>query len=292
MAEGTTTATAQEQTPGSNGNEGGTTVGDFQAQGAGTPASPPAPQTHGGAEGEGAGDGKSSTEGTNGTGDSGEGQNQDLVPDSEGKFAHPDTGEKIDAVALASYYKEKFSGSTSGAQKLLDDNKTLTSERDTAQGDVATLTKKVEELTLLAEGKNPEGLELVKLQEQLTKTTEELAVLKEDSLLDSFEKTAPLAANKREALRSLSRANPKESLQKLWDDHLKAGAEADEAKRVAAEAARKEGAGDQGGGTSTREPAGGGDTIRGPKGDTGLTQADFDKLPVKERGRLLASVGL
>lgn len=288
MAEGQSTATAQEQTP---GNEGGTAVEGFQSQGGEIQVKPPVSQTQEGGAGEGAGDGQSSTEGAQGAGESAEDQTKD-VPDAEGKYTHPESKEKISAQDLIDYYRGQFGASTKGAQELLDEKKSLTSELDTSKGTIGELTKKIEELTQIAEGKNPEGLELSKLQDQLRTTTEELAVLKEDSLLDSFEKSVPLAASKREALRSLARANPKESLQKLWDNHLKSGAEADEAKRIADEKARQEGAGDQGGGTSTREPAGGGDTIKGPKGDSGVSLEEFNKLPVKERGRLLASVGL
>lgn len=183
----------------------------------------------------------------------------------------------------AKEWREKFSASSRGAQELLDKNKTLISELEGVRATESELTKQLAELRKVAEGQNPEGLSLHDLQTSLEKTTRELALVKEEKLLDDFEKTAPLASGKREALRSLSRANPKETLQKLWDDHLKAGAEAAEAARVARETSQKKGQGEKGKGTSGREPQG--DTIGG------YPLAEFNKLPVAKRKQILQQVG-
>lgn len=275
---GTSEATGQEQTPGT-----GATVGAFQGQGEA--------QTQAGAPDAGAGNGKPAEGEGSGAGGADDGQTPG-AGDGEGNYAHPESGAKISADELIEYYKGQFSASASGANTLLETNKTLTSEIDQSKGTIADLTKKIADLTAIAEGKNPSGLEASKLQEQLAEATKEIALIKENSLLDSFEKTVPLAAGKRDSLKTLARANPSKSLQELWDSNLKAGAEAEEAKRVADEKARKEGAGDKGKGTSTREPAGGGDTVKGPKGDSGMTLEEINKLPVVERGKIFAKIGL
>lgn len=237
-------------------------------------------QTQGGATGAGADTkGQSGSEDTKGAGDSNDGKNQD----TKEEWKHPETGAEVTPKELVEYYKNQFGASTSGAQKLLGDIKTITSERDTSQATITKLEKDLEIVRKLAEEKNPEGLKTHDLEAQLTLTTQELALIKEDSMLDKFERTTPLAANKRDALKALARANPKESLQNLWDNNLKSGAEAEDAKRKKDDEDRKKGAGDKGKGTSTRESAGEGTTIKGLKGDTGLTSEEFNKLSVNER---------
>lgn len=233
--------------------------------------------THEGGE-EGAGTG-----GGEGAGGSGDGDV--LTPDKDGKVIHPETKEKVDPVVVAAYYRDQFAASTRGAQDLLTK---ISTADETHKGEIVALTTKVEELTKLAEGKNPEGLTALQIKEQLDKTTKELVVLKETQTLDAFEKVTPLATGAlRESLKALMRANPTVAPQKLWDDNLKAGADAAKAAADAKKKAQKDGAGERGKGTSTRESAGGGATVRGNKGDTGLTLEEFNKLPVAERGILL-----
>lgn len=255
-------------------------------------------QTPKGESGSGAGDGKSEAEGTGGTGteggSEGEGEGADsYAPDADGKYTHPETKAKVDAPDMIAYLKEKFGASTAGAQALLTENTTVKGERDTANGKIATLEKDIADLRLIAEGKNPEGLKAADAQAQLATMGQELALLKEGQALDSFEKSVPLATGKvRESLKALARANPKESLQKLYEDHLKAGAEATAAAEKARKDALKKGAGDKGKGTSTREPAGGGNTVSGTKGDTGLTLEEFNALPVAKRKGLIEKYGI
>ncbi len=261
-------------------------VGGFQGQG-GT-------QTPGGGSGAGGSDTKPKPGEAGGTGtggDSGAGGDQD-GPDADGKYTHPDTKTKVDASEMVKYYRDKFGASTAGAQALLAEKTALSSDLDTSKAGIAKLEKEMADLRALADGKNPEGLKAADIQKRLDDTAEKLALVTEEASLDKFERTNPLAAQVRDALKALARSNPKDSLQKLYDANLKAGVEATEAKRVADEEARKKGQSDSGAGTSTREPGAGGDTVQGPKGDTGLTQAEFDKLPVAERGRLLSKIGL
>lgn len=209
-----------------------------------------------------------------------DGKSKENAGADAGKYKHPDTGVEISADDLVTYYRDKFANSTTGAQKLLDDIKTITSERDLSKTEITKLTKDIEDLRKIAEGDNPEGLKLHDLQATLAGTTNELALIKENSQLDAFEKKVPLATNKREALRNLARANPKVELQKLWDENLKAGVEAEESRRIEDEKKRKEGAGDQGRGTSMRETAG--ETIGG------MPVEEFNKLPVNKRREILA----
>lgn len=185
-------------------------------------------------------------------------------------------------------WKKKFSDSASGVQKLLDEINILKTNSDQSQAKEEELNKKIEELTKLAEGKNPEGLKASELQTQLSKLTQDHALLKEDKELDSFEKTVPLASTKREALKALARANPKEKLQKLWDDYLKAGAEAEAIALKKKKDDLKKGAGDKGNGTSTREMATGQTVVTDSGHDTGYSLEDFNKLPVAKRKELLA----
>lgn len=225
--------------------------------------------------------GETSSEDTKETGAADEQQPQDYKDDA-GKYVHPDTKAEATADEVIEYYREKFSGSTSGAQQLLNEKKELSTKIDELGATVEESKQKIEEYRKVAEGTNPEGLKLVDLQSQLADAHKQVALLTETAALDAFEKTTPLAASKRDALRSLMRANPKESAQKLWDDNLKAGAEAEAARKTEKKTAQKKSASDTGKGTSTREPAG--DMV----GNTGLSLKEFNKLPVSERQKLLA----
>lgn len=260
----------------------------------------PGTQTPEGGAPADAGDGKSDGGDGSGTGTGegqgagGEGESDAFTPGADGKYTHPETKEKVDDVAIiGKYYRDKFSASTAGAQQLLDKVSTAEGAATTYKGEVDALTKKVSELTALAEGKNPEGLKAHEIQEQLADAHKRLAVLTEEQALDRFEKAVPLATGKlRDSLKALMRANPTEAPQKLWDDNLKAGAEAAAAAEKARIDAQKKGAGEKGKGTSTREPAGGGDTVRGTRGDTGLTLAEFNAKPVAERKALMEKFGI
>lgn len=249
-------------------------------------------------EGDGGQDGgdasKSGQDGGDGAGNEGggtsegEGEGDGLTPDKDGKVVHPQTKEKVDPLVVATYYRDQFAASTRGAQDLLTKIKDAEGSTAAEQAKVADLTKKVDELTKIAEGKNPDGLSAHQIQEKLESTTKELVLVKEAQALDAFERTTPLATGKlRESLKALARANPDKPLQELWDAHLKAGAEAEAAAEKAKKEAQKKGASEKGKGTSTREPARGGETVRGNKGDTGLTLAEFNKLPVGERRALM-----
>ena len=243
-------------------------------------------------------DGKPKAEDAGGTGteggsDEGGDGADSYAPDADGKYTHPETKAKVDAPEMIAYLKEKFGASTAGAQALLTENTTIKGERDTANGKISQLEKDIADLRLVAEGKNPEGLKAADAQAQLATMGQELALLKEGQALDAFEKSTPLATGKvRESLKALARANPKDSLQTLWDNHLKAGAEATAAADKAKKDALKKGAGDKGKGTSTREPAGGGNTVQGTRGDTGLTLEEFNALPVAKRKGLIDKYGI
>lgn len=232
---------------------------------------------------KGAGTGEGGSAGGDGGADA-------LTPDKDGKVTHPESKELVEPIVVATYYRDQFAASTRGAQELL----TKISTADEAhKGEIGTLTKKVEELTKLAEGKNPEGLSALEIKDKLEQTTRELVVLKETQNLDAFEKTNPLATGKqRESLKALARANPTTALQDLWDTHLKPGAEATAAADKAKKDALKKGAGEKGKGTSTREPASSGTTVAGSRGDTGLTLAEFNAKPVAERRALMEKYGI
>lgn len=272
---------------------GDTRSNDLDITKAGGGGSPTSTQTRGSDAGSGGGNAQPTPGGSAGAGNggggtpSGEGGGDAFAPDADGKYTHPETKEKVDAAVIAKYYRDQFGASTRGAQELLSAKSTLEGELGTTKGQVEKLTKDLEELRVIAEGKNPEGLNLKDLQAKFESTATELALLKENAALDAFEKTAPLAASKREALRSLARANPKTDLQKLWDENLKAGAEAESAAAEAKKKAQEAGAGERGKGTSTREPAGSGATVSGMKGDTGLSLEDFNNLPVAKRRELI-----
>lgn len=231
--------------------------------------------------------GDTKTEGGEGTGTGTEngsengGEGEDSINPATGK---PFTAEE---------WRDKFRASASGAQALLKDKQTAESERDAERAKVAKLEKDYEELKAIAEGKNPEGVQAHEAQTKLKEMSETLALLTEKGHLDDFERTNPLATGDlRESLKNLARANPSKSLQELWDSTLKAGAEAAAAKRKADDDARKKAAGDQGKGTSTREPASGGNTVSGTKGDTGLSLEEFNALPVVKRKALMEKYGI
>jgi hypothetical protein len=257
----------------------------------------PSTQTPEGGSTEGTGDGKPTGEDTGGTGTEGgsgsEGEGDFYTPDADGKYTHPETKAKVDHPDMIKYLRDKFGASTAGAQDLLTKNATLEGQVKDYEGKMAALEKEKLELTAIAEGKNPEGLKGKELQDALESNAKELAVLKEDGALDKFERSNPLATGKsREALKALARANPSTDMQKLWDDNLKAGAEAEAAAAKAATEARDKGASDQGTGTSTREVGSGGNTLKGTRGDTGITLEEFNALPVAKRGALIEKYGI
>lgn len=232
---------------------------------------------------ETAGDGETSTEETKSTENADEGQSEDK-PDADGMYTHPETKTKVKADDMVAYYKGKFGMSTAGAQQLLTEKQTLTGTVAEKEQKLLELAKEIETLRQVAEGKNPEGLNLVDLQASNKKNAEEVALLREERSLDTFEKANPLASTKREALRSLARANPQTPLQTLWDANLKAGAEA-EAKAIKdKKITQKKGAGENGKGTSTRDPA--------AKTIGGFTQEEFNKLPVEKRKQIFAKEGI
>lgn len=270
---------AQEQ-----GTGGGKDL-DISQGGAGNNAGT---QTQGAGNGSDAGNGQPDNGSGNGTGNGGDGAPGGDKNDGEGD-TNPATGKPW----TAEEWRDKFRNSAKGAQELLTKLSTIESERDGYKGEIANLSKTLEDLKKIAEGKNPDGLKAHELQAQLNQTSEKLALLTEEGSLDKFEKSVPLATGKvRESLKALARANPKESLQSLYDTHLKAGAEATEAKRKADEEARTKGAGDKGKGTSTREPAGNGNTVAGSRGDTGLSLEEFNALPVAKRKALIEKFGI
>lgn len=207
-------------------------------------------------------------------------------PDAEGKYTHPESKEKVSPDDMVKFLATKFAASTKGAQELLDKIKAANDEGNQSKATIAQFEKDIAELRKVAEGKNPEGAELHDLQTNLSKATNELAIFKENASLDAFEKKEPLSAQKRDALKNLARANPKEDLQKLWDENLKAGVEASVAKAKAEEESRKKTGNEKGKGTSTKE--GGAETVKSLSGkDTGLTLEDFNKLSVEERKKKL-----
>jgi len=228
-------------------------------------------------------EGATSTEDTESTENADEGQGEDK-PDADGMYTHPDTKAKVKADEMVVYYKGKFGMSTSGAQQLLKEKETLTGTVAEKEQKLLELAKEIETLRQVAEGKNPEGLNLVDLQASAKKNAEEVALLREERSLDTFEKANPLASTKREALRSLARANPQTPLQTLWDANLKAGAEAEAKAAKDKKITQKKNAGDKGKGTSTRDPA--------AKTIGGYTQEEFNKLPVEKRKAIFAKEGI
>lgn len=244
-------------------------------------------QPQDGGKGADAGDGH-----TDAGADRGAGTDEDTSgkggSDAEDRI-NPRTGKPWTLDEMSTRFKE----SASGARELLDKYKVLEGERDANSGKIAKLEKDLADLKAIAEGKNPEGLKAHEIQAKFAETSEKLALLTEKSTLDDFERSTPLATGTvRDSLKALARANPTASLQKLYDENLKAGAEAAEAKRKADIEARKKGAGDKGKGTSTREPASGGNTVSGTKGDTGLSLEEFNALPVLKRKTLIDKYGI
>lgn len=232
---------------------------------------------------ESAGDSKGSEEGAGETGSRKEGEGSGEGTGEEKDNINPDTKKPY----TADEWRDKFRNSAKGAQDLLDQKKVLEGTVSEREAKITDLEKEIVQLREIAEGKNPEGLKLADLQAELAKVTNESALTKEERMLDQFEKAVPLASTVREALKNLARANPKESLQKLYDENLKAGAEAKSEKAKQDDDKRNKGASDKGKGTSTREPSG--DTVKTPSGyDTGLSLEEFNKLPIEKRRELLA----
>lgn len=205
-------------------------------------------------------------------------------PDADGMYTHPDTGTKVSAADMVSYYKGKFGMSTAGAQQLLGDKNTLTGTIAEKERQLSERAKEIEDLRKIAEGDNPEGLKLHDLQASAKKNAEELALLKEDKQLDDFIKDVPLAADKKDALRSLARAIPTKSLTDIWNESFKTGAEAEAKAATDKKIAQKKAASDKGKGTSTRDPAA--HTIGG------YTPAEFNKLSVEKRKAVMIKEGL
>lgn len=227
---------------------------------------------------ETAGDGQTST-GKDGETGSGEGGAA-----ADGKDdVNPDTGKPY----TTAEWREKFSQSSKGALELLEKNKTITSERDAATQRIAQLEKDMVALKEIAEGKNPEGLSVHELNKKFTETSTELSSLKENSLLDTFLASTKIegADSRKEALRALHRASPDKPLAELWDQNLKAAAVADATEKAKQAKAKKDGASDNGRGTSSREP--GKETV----GNTGLSLEEFNKLPVEKRREALQKSG-
>lgn len=226
--------------------------------------------------------GETEKEQDNETGSSTEGQDEGEGGDGKGAGddINPDTGKPF----TTEEWREKFRASARGANDLLTQKKSLEGERDQAREQIAKLEKDIEDLRKIAEGKNPEGLNLRDLSARLTETSSELALLKENDQLDKFLSGTQIAGanNFKETLRSLARANPKTPIKELWDNNLAVAAKAASAQTTAARDAKKKGASDSGRGTSTREPG------KATVGNTGLTLEEFNKLPVgKRRGMLL-----
>jgi hypothetical protein len=160
-----------------------------------------------------------------------------------------------------------------------------------------TLKEKEEEIARLravAEGKNPDGLNLLDLNTRLTKTSDELVSLKENAMLEDFIGKTQVdgASDFKEALRALSRANPQAPLAELWDKNLKAGAEAAAAARKGRATTRREGASDSGRGAGQehgrkyRAFARGVQRTPGRKAESTLDESGGLAFPVTASGRL------
>ncbi len=222
---------------------------------------------------------ETSKDGAGETADANGGEHKEGENDGGGDDINPTTGKPW----TAEDWKTKFSDSSRGAQALLDEKKSLATAIEQSKAEIDRLTKEIDTIRKVAEGDNPEGLKLHDLQTTLAKNANELALLKEESLLDKFVGSNPLASDKKEALRSLARAMPEKSLTELWDSHLKAGAEAQAKVIKEKKDSQKKGAGDQGKGTSMRETAG--ETIGG------LPLEEFNNLPVNKRREILVKEG-
>jgi len=242
-------------------------------------------------ENEGAG-GKSQT-GANGgteTGKQDEGNAGDEgTHDGESKDdINPDTGQPY----TTEEWRDKFRASSKGANELLEAKKTLESDIAKVRADSdKTLKEKDEEIARLrglAEGKNPEGLSLHDLQKEFGKISSELALTKENTMLDTFLSGTKIAGadSFKETLRALARANPNTPVSQLWDSNLKAAAEASALAAKDRKTSKEKHASDSGQGASSREQ--GKETVHG----TDLTLEEFNALPVAKRGEILAKAGV
>lgn len=247
-----------------------TAAGGTQTPQESTP--PAAPAKPGEEEGQGTGTPDE------GQGD-GEGEGEDDI--------NPDTGQPY----TAEEWRDKFRSSARGANDLLQQKKDLELEiaKVREDGD-KTLKEKEAEIARLrgiAEGKNPDGLSLHDLSKKYDEVTSKLALTEENTMLDTFLASTKIdgADSFKETLRALARANPTTPVARLWEDNLKAGAEAAATARKGRDTTRRASASDNGKGAASREPKG--DTV----GTTGLTLAEFNKLPVGERSKLLQKDG-
>lgn len=238
----------------------------------------------------GAAGGDSQTHGAGGTetGKHDEGHaadGQTMAPDgTEKDDINPDTGKPF----TIEEWRDKFRASASGANQLLNEKKTLEADIARVRADSdKTLKEKDDEIARLrgvAEGKNPDGLSLLDLQKKFGDVSGELSSIKENGILDTFLASTKIAGadSFKETLRALARSNPTVPVQTLWDNNLKVAATAAAVAAKERDTTRKGSESDSGRGTSSREHKG--ETV----GNTGLTLAEFNKLPVSKRRDLLA----
>lgn len=235
-------------------------------------------------------------EGTGDSHESGDGADAGAAGDDEhGNDGADDGDDDINPETKKPYtaaeWRDKFRASSKGANELLETKKTLESDiaKVKADGEL-TIKEKDEEIAKLraiADGKNPDGLKLEDLAKENKENKDRLVLIEENRLLDDFLSDTKVADAKsfKEALRALSRANPTETLAKLWDKNLKAGAEASAAAKGQRVTTRRAGASDTGRGASSREPA------KDQVGNTGLSLEEFNALPVAKRKVLLQKMG-
>lgn len=206
------------------------------------------------------------------------GSAEDINPDT----GHPYTAEE---------WRDQFRASAKGANELLEANKTLELEiAKVREDDDKTLKEKETEiatLRTLAEGKNPDGLSLHDLRKKYDEVAGKLAHNERNTALDTFLASTKIdgAPSFKETLRALAQANPATPLATLWDNNLKAGAEAAAAAKKAADTTRRGSAPDSGKGTTSRESKG--ETVA----NTGLSTAEFNALSVAKRRDLLTKAG-
>lgn len=226
---------------------------------------------------------KRDAEGGQGTGKQDEGD----AGDEEKDDINPDTGQPF----TAEEWRDKFRASSKGANELLEAKKTLDAEIAKVRADsdktLQEKEKEIADLRKLAEGKSPEGLSLHDLNKKYEGVASELAVSKENTQLDTFLASTKIdgAGSFKETLRALARSNPATPLATLWDSNLKIAAEAAAKAAKDRDTTRKGSASDSGKGASSRERRG--DTV----GNTGLTLAEFNALPVAKRQALLVKEG-
>lgn len=184
-------------------------------------------------------------------------------------------------------YKKKFSESTKEAQRLLGEIKTAQDSSAQEKAKAAKIAEEMAELRKVAEGKNPEGVQIHDLSRRLEETTRTLALEKEERMLDTFIAGVKIdgASSKKEALRALKRAQPEITLDKLWDEHLKAGVEFAAKAKQDKKTSKKKDSSESGKGTSGRESSG-----EEQVGTTGFSLKEFNKLPVSKRRALLAKM--